>query len=57
MLSIDDCEIDHIIAYSLGGSTSIENAQLLHKTCNRSKGCQLSESDEFIDDRDDLSED
>lgn len=57
ILSIDDCEIDHIIPYSLGGSTSIENAQLLHKTCNRSKGCQLSESDEFIDDRDDLSED
>jgi len=35
--SIDDCEIDHIIPYSLGGKTVFENAQLVHQICNRHK--------------------
>lgn len=37
ILSIEDAEIDHIKAYSNGGETIIENAQLLHRHCNRSK--------------------
>lgn len=37
ILSIDDAEVDHIIPYSKGGSTIIENAQLLHRHCNREK--------------------
>ena len=35
--SLDDCEIDHIIPYSLGGKTVFENAQLVHQICNRHK--------------------
>lgn len=37
ILSIDDCEVDHIIPFILGGHTTTENAQLLHRHCNRSK--------------------
>ncbi len=37
ILSIDDAEVDHIIPYSKGGNTVIENAQLLHRHCNREK--------------------
>ena len=50
ILSIDDCEVDHIVPYSLGGPTSIENAQLLHKSCNRSKGAQIIAPETFTDD-------
>ena len=54
ILNIDDCEIDHIIPFDIGGPTEIENAQLLHKWCNRSKGNRLQNdivlSDEIIDD-------
>lgn len=41
ILNINDCEIDHIIPFSLGGSTDISNAQLLHRYCNQSKGNQI----------------
>lgn len=37
ILDINDAEVDHIFAYSKGGETIIENAQLLHKHCNRVK--------------------
>ena len=37
ILSIDDAEIDHIEAYVHGGETKLENAQLLHRHCNREK--------------------
>ena len=37
IMSIDECEIDHITPYSLGGKTTFENAQLVHKICNRHK--------------------
>ena len=37
ILSIDDAEVDHITAFSQGGKTTIENAQLLHRHCNREK--------------------
>lgn len=43
ILSIEDCEVDHIIPYSAGGPTDIENAQLLHKYCNRYKGSNIIE--------------
>ena len=50
ILSIDDCEIDHIIPYDKGGPTELENAQLLHKWCNRSKGNKLEIEPDFEDD-------
>ena len=37
ILSIDDAEVDHIQAFANGGKTIIENAQLLHRLCNRMK--------------------
>ena len=37
ILSIDDSEIDHIKPYWKGGATIPENAQLVHRFCNRSK--------------------
>ena len=37
ILSIDDAEVDHILAFSKGGETEMENAQLLHRHCNREK--------------------
>ncbi len=50
ILSIDDCEIDHIIPFDLGGPTELENAQLLHKWCNRSKGSKVQIETDFEDD-------
>ncbi len=54
ILSIDDCEVDHIIPYSQGGSTTVENAQLLHRHCNKSKKDKIisAESSDMIDDSD-----
>lgn len=43
ILSIDDAEIDHIDAYSNGGETIKENAQLLHRHCNREKSNKSQE--------------
>lgn len=37
ILSIDDAEVDHIEAFVSGGETVKENAQLLHRHCNREK--------------------
>ena len=37
ILNIEDAEVDHIIPFSLGGKTILENAQLLHRHCNREK--------------------
>lgn len=37
IVDIEQCEIDHILPYSLGGKTIFENAQLVHKICNRHK--------------------
>lgn len=36
--NIDDAEVDHIVPFSSGGATSLENAGLSHRFCNRSKG-------------------
>jgi hypothetical protein len=35
--SIDEFEVDHVEPHSRGGLTSIDNAQLLCKACNRKK--------------------
>jgi 5-methylcytosine-specific restriction endonuclease McrA len=37
ILSIEDCEVDHIIPYSKGGKTELENAQLVLRYFNRAK--------------------
>ena len=37
ILSIDDCEVDHIIPFSKGGKTEISNAQLVLRYFNRAK--------------------
>ena len=41
ILKIEDCEIDHIIAYSKGGQTVLTNAQVTHRYCNRAKGNRI----------------
>lgn len=52
ILSIEDAEVDHITPFSLGGKTVLENAQLLHRHCNREKSDTLDENWEE-DDSDD----
>jgi uncharacterized protein with PIN domain len=37
ILMLEDSEVDHKIPFSKGGKTVIENAQLAHRFCNRSK--------------------
>jgi hypothetical protein len=37
IMAIEDAEVDHIVPYSKGGPTTIENAQLAHRYCNRHK--------------------
>ena len=37
ILSIDDCEVDHIVPYSKGGKTDLTNAQLVLRYFNRAK--------------------
>lgn len=37
ILDYNDAEVDHIFPYSIGGETIKENAQLLHRSCNRQK--------------------
>jgi len=37
ILSIDDCEVDHIIPFSKGGKTDLSNAQLTLRYFNRAK--------------------
>ena len=36
-----DLQYDHVIPFSLGGATTVENLQLLCADCNRSKGATL----------------
>ena len=45
ILSIEDAEVDHIFAFSNGGTTTLNNAQLLHRHCNREKSNKIVESD------------
>ena len=37
IMMIEDAEVDHILPYSRGGKTVLENAQLAHRFCNRAK--------------------
>lgn len=54
ILSLEDSEVDHIIPFSRGGATTIENAQLTHRTCNRMKSnYMVDDSDIIIIDIDD----
>jgi hypothetical protein len=39
-LSWLDVTVDHIRAWSKGGKTSLKNAQLMHRSCNASKGAR-----------------
>ena len=50
ILSLDDCEVDHVVPFDMGGPTEIENAQLLHRWCNRSKGNRVEDESSFEDD-------
>jgi hypothetical protein len=37
ILAIEDAEVDHIKPYSQGGTTTLDNAQIAHRYCNRHK--------------------
>jgi len=50
ILNIDDAEVDHIVPFAQGGKTEIENAQLLHRHCNREKSDKLNINDEDFED-------
>ncbi len=39
-LNWDDFTVDHIKAWARGGSTSLRNAQLMHRNCNARKGAR-----------------
>ncbi len=49
ILTKEDAEIDHILAYSNGGETELSNAQLLHRHCNREKNASNVDFDERTD--------
>lgn len=51
ILKINDAEVDHIQVFSSGGETSLSNAQLLHRHCNREKSAK--EVDDWVEDEDD----
>lgn len=54
ILTIDDAEVDHVFAFSLGGDTDISNAQLLHRHCNREKSA--SEIEDWTDGEDETED-
>ena len=37
IMAIEDAEVDHVTPYSQGGPTTIDNAQIAHRYCNRHK--------------------
>jgi 5-methylcytosine-specific restriction endonuclease McrA len=37
IMAIEDSEVDHIVPYSKNGPTTLDNAQLAHRYCNRRK--------------------
>ena len=41
IMAIEDSEVDHKDPYSKGGPTTLNNAQLSHRYCNRHKGDKL----------------
>ncbi|MFT4278383.1 MAG: DUF262 domain-containing protein [Rhodopseudomonas sp.] len=40
LLRWDDISVDHIVAYTRGGKATLRNAQLMHRSCNSSKGAR-----------------
>jgi 5-methylcytosine-specific restriction endonuclease McrA len=42
-VSDNEVEFDHIIPFSKGGGSTVENLRLIHKNCNRRKGNSLKE--------------
>ncbi|TGN00045.1 GmrSD restriction endonuclease domain-containing protein [Leptospira dzoumogneensis] len=44
IMIIDDAEVDHILPFSKGGSTKLENAQITHRFCNRNKYNKINNS-------------
>ena len=44
ILSLDDCEIDHIVPFAKGGKTELSNAQIVHRICNREKSDALDDT-------------
>jgi 5-methylcytosine-specific restriction endonuclease McrA len=38
VISYQDYQIDHIVAWDNGGETNLSNAQITHASCNQSKG-------------------
>jgi len=53
ILSIDDAEVDHVYAYSNGGTTTLDNAQLLHRHCNREKNNKIIEDNASFEENED----
>ena len=45
LLDGDYVHIDHIVPWSKGGPTTIDNAALTHAACNRSKGSKMLSAD------------
>lgn len=45
LVDLDVCEIDHIDPYSYGGKTTYDNAQVVHKICNRHKSNNIMSID------------
>ena len=43
ILAIEDAEVDHILPYSKGGKTELENAQLVLRYFNRAKNNKIEE--------------
>ncbi len=41
ILAIEDAEVDHKDPYSKGGPTTLDNAQIAHRYCNRHKSNNL----------------
>lgn len=33
-------EADHVVPYALGGTTTLDNCQVLHRICNRERGAR-----------------
>jgi Protein of unknown function DUF262/HNH endonuclease len=55
ILSIEDAEADHVVAYSKGGLTELKNGQITHRFCNRHKSdranviAMVSEQEHLVD--------
>ena len=41
-LALDEYEVDHIVPFVYGGGNEHANIQLVHPSCNRSKGTEIA---------------